>query len=199
MSAQERLSLADADSQVLIDAAVAVSPERQYAVTLKPGNGFTSIPEHDCLRFALHYYARVLYELAHRGRSVRDLPASIDRLAGAPVDWNDDLFLLAGLHGKLTAAIGNPVGEVRLQLRRCGYRSFDLTGDIPIAGVTLATSVVAVLQAIALRVSPDVVDALRAALANMNASYVVTHRYSDPMSCREVPAIAYNAAAFTRA
>ena len=198
MSAHERLSIADAAPQVLIDAAVAASPERQYAVTLKPGNGSTTIPEHDCLRFALHYYARALYELARRGHSVRDLPASIDRLAAGPANWNDDLFHLAGLRGKLIATVGNSVGEVRLQLRRCGYRSFELTGDIPFTGVTLATSVVAVLQAIALRVSPDVVDALRAALANMNASYVVTHRYSDPMSCREVPAIAYNAAAFAQ-
>lgn len=196
MSAHERLSRDDADPQVLIDAGVAAGRERRYAITLKPGNASAIIPEHHCLRFALHYYARVLYELARHDHSVRDLPASIDRLATSPGEWNDDLFALAGLRGKLTVTISDPVSEMRLQLRRCGYRTFDLTGDIAFAGVTLAVSVVAVLQAIAMRVSPDVVQALRAGLANMNVSYVVTHRYSDPLSCREVPAIAYYAAAF---
>lgn len=199
MAAHERLSLSDPDPPVLVlvDAVIRAGAERHYSVSLRPGNGTTVVQEHDCLRFGLHYYARVLYELVRREHSARDLPATIDRLAAIPAGWSSDLFGLAGIRGSLAAAVLAPVGELRLQLCRSGYRAFDLRGEIPFAGVTLAASVIAVLQAIAVRVSPDAVEALRAALANMNASYLLTHRYSDPLSCREVPAIAYNAAAFT--
>jgi hypothetical protein len=40
------------------------------------------------------------------------------------------------------------------------------------------------------------VAVLQNALANMNVSYTVAHRYSDPKSFREVPTIAYHAATF---
>jgi hypothetical protein len=44
--------------------------------------------------------------------------------------------------------------------------------------------------------SDEVRAAVPAALANMNVSYQMTHRYGDPQSEREVPAIAYLAASF---
>ena len=46
------------------------------------------------------------------------------------------------------------------------------------------------------RITQDTQDVLVSALANMNASYGVTHRYSDESSLHEVPSNAYLAASF---
>jgi hypothetical protein len=57
-------------------------------------------------------------------------------------------------------------------------------------------SVIAVVQSVMQHIPPEMVDVLSTALANMNASYGVTHRYSEPSSLDEVPVIAYHAASF---
>ncbi len=54
----------------------------------------------------------------------------------------------------------------------------------------------AVLQAILANLSGEMVAVMQNALANMNVSYTVAHRYSDPKSFREVLTIAYHVATF---
>ena len=182
-------------SAVLVHASIVASIRNDYAVTLKPVDG-SPIADQDSLRFALHYYGRVLYELARTHRAVGDLLTFIDRIAGGMLGWRGDLFALAGARGGMAVVVTDPVGEVTVQLRRIGIREFEVDGDFRLARRRLAVSVVAVLQAIMVRVSPDVVEVMLSALANMNVSYALTHRYCDPKSFREVPAIAYHAASF---
>jgi hypothetical protein len=62
----------------------------------------------------------------------------------------------------------------------------------------LPFSVLAILQAILPRVSSEMLVTLLTALANMNASYAITHRYNGPRSKTEVSAIACMAAAPAR-
>jgi hypothetical protein len=52
------------------------------------------------------------------------------------------------------------------------------------------------MQCVIRRLSAERVDLLVTALANMNASYGVTHRYSEATSLDEVPINAYHAASF---
>src|SRR5687767_1766708 len=55
----------------------------------------------DYVRFALHYYARALFELVRTARSPRDLPAVIDAISTAGLSPSSDLFGLAGMSGSL--------------------------------------------------------------------------------------------------
>ncbi|MFP5247047.1 MAG: hypothetical protein ACLGH0_10175 [Thermoanaerobaculia bacterium] len=82
-------------------------------------------------------------------------------------------------------------------MRISGVRNREVTGDLSaFRGTTLARSVLAVCQATLPRLSDPMRATFPAALANMNASYEMTHRYADPDSQREVPELAYLAASF---
>lgn len=194
MSAAEHLLLSRNEPRIVLRASVSASANKLYAVTFMPGE-LSQLSEHDYLRFALHYYARVLHQLS-RSHAIRDLPRLIENVAASTAAWNVDVFALAGVRATLVPAVSDPIGRVNVALRSLGARDFDVDGEIGLTGRALSLSVFAVLQAVIARVSAEVAYAVRAAMANMNASYAMTHRYSDPNSCREVPAIAYLAAAF---
>ncbi len=153
--------------------------------------------EEECLLFALHYYARALFESMRQHRSVRELPAWMNAIAQAALDDDADLFGIAGVHGTLVPAVQTPVAEATVTMLVSGARQRELVGDLsPLRGSTLGRSVLAVAQAVLPRLSPAMRETVPSALANMNASYDLTHRYADPLSQREVPALAYLAASF---
>lgn len=191
----EHLPISTPPPRSLLHASIIASAERQYAVTFRSVEHHSASEAH-LLRFALHYYARVLYELVRADRSVRDLPEIVDRIASDTIGWRGDLFALAGVTGRIAPAVQKPSGEVHATLRQVAVRDFEVDGTFGLSGRVLAISVIAVLEAILPRLSPDALGALLAALANMNASYTLTHHYRDLTSCREVPAIAYLAASF---
>lgn len=156
------------------------------------------VGEDDYVRFALHYYARALFELVRVSRSARDLPALIDAISSGGVQRSADLFALSGLSGSLCRIIEDPqASRAECMLFGTAHREFHLRGDFSALDArSLVRSVIAVTQAVIERVSPEMVDLLTMAFANMNASYGVTHRYSDAHSLDQVPANAYHAAAF---
>jgi hypothetical protein len=157
----------------------------------------TPLREEECFRFALQYYARVLFDLVHQQRSVRDLPRIIAALTQYELDDRTDLFELCGIPGKLVSRIERPIASIEVTMRTAGVRSREIAGDLsPMRGTTLARSVLAVCQSVMPKLSPPMRDAFPSALANMNASYEMTHRYADPASQHEVPALAYLAASF---
>ena len=191
----DHLPIAQPDRHPLLRASIVANKHRAYSVSLHL-IGDAVPAEQRYLRFALHYYARVLYELARSGRSVRDLPALIGRIASDPESWRGNLFAAAGAPGMVIKDVHEPTGEVDVVLRRAGFREFEVDGQFGLTGRALALSVIAVLQSIVQRVTPDAAGAILAALSNMNVSYTMTHAYRDPKSYREVPTIAYHAAAF---
>lgn len=153
--------------------------------------------EEECFRFALQYYARVLFELVQSQRSVRDLPKLISALAQNALEDDENLFALAGIPGGLVPAVRSPIAVVEVTMKIAGVRNREIVGDLtPFRGATLARSVLAVCEAVLPRLSGPMRDAFPSALANMNASYELTHRYADPASQHEVPALAYLAASF---
>lgn len=181
------------DTQLLQVSVVAGSGYR-YAVTIEPPAG-EALTEDRLIRFLTHYYARVLYTLA-QGRTVRNLPALVDGLLERAHRWTTNVFPVIGLHGRITELVEAPIGRVTLEFRRTGYRDFSLSGTIDLGGRPLAYSIFAVLQALSHHLSAEAMDRALAALANMNASYRMTHHYADPKSQSEVPAIAYAAVSF---
>jgi hypothetical protein len=183
------------DSNVAMRACIVASDDHQYSVAFASADGTRVVPQELLLRFVVHYYARVLYELA-RVHEVRDLPARIDTLTSAEPRLDPDCFAIAGVRGKLVDVVARPIGEMSLVLESVGAREYELRRDIQLRGRTLRHSTLAVLQKALWRVTPDMAVTILAALAHMNASYRVRHRYTDPRSCREVPAIACKAAAF---
>ena len=175
----------------LVRVRLAVSPGGHYDVALGKAD------EADLVRFALHYYARILYELVHTCHSVRNLPARIDEIATTPFDAATDLFVMAGFNGSLMRV--NAANTITLECLLCstGARDFELRCDLSALDATmLRGSMLAVLQSIVRSISRDTRTLLATALMNMNASYGVTHRYADPRSLAEVPATAYHAASF---
>jgi hypothetical protein len=175
----------------LVRARIAVAPGGHYDI------GLDKADEADLVRFALHYYARILYELVHTCHSVRNLPARIDEIATTPFDAADDLFAMAGFNGSLVRV--NAANTITLEAVLCasGARDYELRCDLSRLDATmLRGSMLAVLQAVVRALCPDMRTLLTTALMNMNASYGVTHRYADPRSLAEVPATAYRAASF---
>jgi len=194
MSISEPLLPLRAEERELLSAHVVATDDRA-AVLFTPRG---VVGEDDYVRFVLHYYARALFELVRVSRSARDLPALIDAIAGAGLERNTDVFGLAGLSGKLCSILDDPhAGETDCVLFSTAHREFHLRGDFSrLDSRTLIRSVIAVIQAVLDRISPEMIDLLVMALANMNASYGVTHRYSDAHSLDQVPSNAYHAAAF---
>jgi hypothetical protein len=153
--------------------------------------------EEEAFRFALHYYARVLFELVRSQRSVRHLPDWIASIAQVALEADTDLFAVAGVEGALVRRVPVSIAEVTVTMQVSGVRNRDVTGNLDaLRGGTLARSVLGVCQAVLPRLSSPMRDAVPAALANMNASYELSHRYGDPASQHEVPVLAYLAAAF---
>jgi hypothetical protein len=178
-----------------MSASIAAGVDGAFAVSLETAAAV--LPEEETFRFALHYYGRVLYELAHTQRSVRQLPEWTAAIAATAVDRDVDFFAVANVKGALVSSLARPLASARVALCTAGLRDREITGDLsPLRGSTLARSVLAVLQAVVPRLSEPMCAAIPAALANMNASYELTHKYADPHSHREVPAVAYLAASF---
>jgi hypothetical protein len=180
---------------VLISASISAGPDGVFAVGLDAAGA--KLPEEETFRFALHYYGRVLYELARTQRSVRRLPEWTSRIAGTAFDRDLDFFAVADVQGALVGSLARPLATAQVALSTAGLREREVIGDLsPLRGSTLARSVLAVFQAVVPRLSDAMCAAIPAALANMNASYELTHHYADPLSHREVPAVAYLAASF---
>ncbi|HYO78073.1 MAG TPA: hypothetical protein VE010_16560 [Thermoanaerobaculia bacterium] len=183
------------EPRIVLAATIAAGPGGAFSVDIDDQPAM--LREEECFRFALQYYARVLFDLVHQQRSVRDLPRLMHALSQSGFDDHTDLFALAGIPGSLTRRIASPIAEARVTMRIAGVRNREVLGDLtPLRGTTLARSVLAVTQAVLPRLSPPMRDAFPSALANMNASYEMTHRYADPASQHEVPALAYLAASF---
>lgn len=179
----------------LITSTISTGPDGVFAVGLDAAGA--ALPEEETFRFALHYYGRVLFELAHTQRSVRRLPEWTSAIAATEFDRDLDFFAVAGVEGALVRSLARPLATARVTLCTAGLRDREVIGDLSaLRGSTLARSVLAVFQAVVPRLSDAMCHALPVALANMNASYELTHRYSDPQSHREVPAVAYLAASF---
>ncbi len=180
---------------ILITATISTGPDGVFAVGLDSAGA--ALPEEETFRFALHYYGRVLYEMAHTQRSVRRLPEWTARIASTAVDRETDFFAVAGVQGAIVTSLARPLATVRVALCTAGLRGREVTGDLsPLRGSTLARSVLAVFQAVIPQLSDDVCASIPSALANMNVSYELTHHYADPESHREVPSTAYLAASF---
>ena len=180
---------------ILITATISTGPDGVFVVALDSAGA--ALPEEETIRFALHYYGRVLYEMARTQRSVRHLPDWTARIAATAVDRETDFFAVAGVKGAIVTSLARPLATARVALCTAGLRGREVTGDLsPLRGSTLARSVLAVFQAAVPQLSPEVCASIPAALANMNASYELTHHYADPASHREVPSTAYLAASF---
>jgi len=183
------------EPRVVLAARIAAGSDGTFAVDID--DGAAALPEEECFRFLLQYYARVLFELVRSERSVRGLPRWMSVLAQTELDTNVDLFALTGLEGSVVRSVRMPVAEVHVIMRIDGVRNRTVAGDLsPFRGTTMARSVLAVCQAVLPRLSPSMREAVPTALANMNASYEMTHRYADPASQHEVPDLAYLAASF---
>lgn len=183
------------EPRVILSARIAAGSGSTFSVDID--DRATPLPEEECFRFALQYYARVLFELVRTQRSVRGLPDCMATLAQTALDPDADLFALAAVEGSLVRAVKMPIAEVHLVMRLSGLHHRVVTGELaPMRGSMLARSVLAVCQSVLPRLSAPMRDAFPNALANMNESYEMTHRYADPASQHEVPELAYFAAAF---
>lgn len=184
------------EPRVVLTARIAAGPAGAFSVEID--DVAAALREEECFRFTLQYYARVLFELARTEQSVHNLPVWMSALAEKALDPDDDLFALAGIPGSLVRTVHDPVAAVEVAMRVSGPRNREITGDLtPMRDTMLAPSTLAVCQAVLPRLSTGMRDAVPAALANMNASYQLTHRYADPASQHEVPELAYLAAAFS--
>jgi hypothetical protein len=183
------------EPRVVLAARISAGATGAFAVDID--DGAAALREEECFRFALQYYARVLFELVKTDRSVRSLPRWMSEIAQTRIDSDTDLFTLVGVEGSVVPAVRMPIAQVDVLMRLTGLRNRTIAGDLsPLHGTALARSVLAVCQAVLPRLSPSMREAVPAALANMNASYEMTHRYADPASQHEVPDLAYLAASF---
>lgn len=187
--------MATLEPHVVLSARISAGAGGAFAVDIDDAHAL--LPEEECFRFVLQYYARVLFELVHTQRSVRRLPDWMAAIARSAIDRDADLFALAGVEGSLVRHVLPPVAFVEVSMHLRGFRNRVLIGDVTaFRGATLARSVLAVCQAALPRLSTAMREAIPAALANMHASYEMTHRYADPASQQEVPELAYLAASF---
>jgi len=187
--------MSTADSYVILQARIIAGAGGVFSVDIDDSHAL--LPEEEVFRFALHYYARVLFDLVRTQRSVRHLPEWIESIAQVGLDADTNLFLVANVDGALLRKVPAPLIDTTVQMIASGVRTRDVTGNLDaMRGSMLARSVLAVCQAVLPRLSPAMRDGVPAALANMNASYELSHRYADPASQHEVPVLAYLAAAF---
>ncbi|HEX9984861.1 MAG TPA: hypothetical protein VGF69_16490 [Thermoanaerobaculia bacterium] len=181
--------------QSLLSANITAGDRHSFAVSFYAPS--VPLPDSECFRLALHYYARVVYELSRSERSVRGLPEWIERISARTLTAASNLFSMAGVRGSLERSIARPAAEASVGLRTLGLRDRQVTGDLSaLRGMTLALSVLAMCQAVLPHLSDPFMNAMPTALANMNASYELTHHYADPVSQSEVPLVAFRAASF---
>jgi len=194
MSARESFLPIRSDEHQLLSARILNADDR-FAVYLTTR---AEVGDDDLIRFALHYYARALFELVRTARSARELPAVVDAIAAVSLGRDSDVFAIAAVNGSLERTIDDARAvEADCVLSSTAHREFHLRGDFSRLNTrALIRSVIAVIQSVLQRLSPEMIDTLTLALANMNASYGVTHRYSDAHSLDQVPANAYHAASF---
>ena len=166
----------------------------RYAVLVTPAAD--ALRDADTIRFALHYYARALFELVRTRRSPRRLPSLIDRVVASRDAV--DVFAAAGVAGELSHGVDELfASEATCVLSSGPHGEIHLWSDFSrLTTRHLVASVLAVLQYVIVHVSPDMIEVLLTALANMNASYGVTHGYTEPAALDEVPANAFRAASF---
>lgn len=157
-----------------------------------------SLSDTDHIRLALHYYARALFELVRTRRSARRLPALIDQVVVSSGTGAADVFAAAGVPGRLSHTLDEPfVTEANCLLYSLSRRDVHLWCDLSRLNTRqLVGSVLAVLQFVIVHIAPEMVEVLLTALANMNASYGVTHSHTDASGLDEVPANAFRAANF---
>ncbi len=185
----------DPEPRVVLSARIVAGAGGTFSVDID--DAAAALREEECFRFALQYYARVLFELAHTQRSVRGLPVAMSQLSQTTLEADDDLFALAGIDGTMVRMVRVPIATAEVTMRIAGIRNREVAGDLSaLRGSTLSRSVIAVFQSVLPRLSPPMCKTIPAALANMNASYEMTHRYADPASQHEVPELAYLAASF---
>jgi hypothetical protein len=183
------------EPRTVLTARIEAGPAGAFSVGID--DAAASQREEECLRFALQYYARVLFELVRTSRTVRDLPSWMSAVAQTSVDGDADLFAITGVEGLLVRSVRVPIASVSVDMLLDARRNRIIAGDLSaLRGSTLARSVLAVCQAVIPRLSPPMREAIPIAVANMNASYEMTHRYGDADSQYEVPALAYLAASF---
>jgi hypothetical protein len=169
----------------LVRGRIAVTDGLRYAVSFSSNGGRPA--DADLVRFALHFYARVLYEMVHAHRSVRDLPARVEELASKPYE----LASAMRIHAMEDA---DPIEAVLLST---GYRRYEMQADLTARSeAVLKRALLSVLESVLRATTDDLRNVLTTALLNMNVSYGVTHRYADAKSIEEVPVIAYQAAMF---
>lgn len=194
MSMFESILPIRADERELLSARILVNDDRAAVLFTQRA----AIGEADYVRFALHYYARALFELVRLSRSARDLPSLIDAVVSSGMGDGRDLFAVAGLSGSLCRVLEDPrADEADCVLFSSAHREFHLRGDFSrMSGRTLVRSAIAVIQGVSERIGPEMREVLALALANMNASYGVTHGYSDAHGLDEVPSNAFHAASF---
>lgn len=183
------------ESSVILQARIVAGAGGVFSVDIDDTHAL--LPEEEVFRFALHYYARVLFDLVRTQRSVRHLPEWIESISQVALDADTDLFLVAAVEGALLRKIPAPLIDTTVQMIASGVRNREVIGNLDaMRGTMLARSVLAVCQAVLPRLSPSMREGVPAALANMNASYELSHHYADPASQHEVPVLAYLAAAF---
>ena len=175
----------------LLVATIGVDSEHRFAIELIPA----APPEnhHHDLRFALHYYARVLYLLARAEGVKSDLPTLVDLLIRTSIERGTDIFMEVGLDGSLVPSVKEPIVEFQLALKSSRTRECELVGDIPLSNWALTHSVFAVLQYLADRLPERSLTTLTFGLENMNASYSTVYRPCDPTGQFDVPDRAYRA------
>lgn len=183
------------EEQELAGVRVLVVKDR-FAVLVTPHKGSLSDTEH--IRLALHYYARALFELVRTRRSPRRLPDLIGQIVVSQGAGATDAFAAAGVAGRLFPTLDEPfAAEANCLLYSTSRREVHLWCDFSRLNTRqLVGSVLAVVQFVIVHISPDLVEVLLTALANMNASYGVTHSYSDATGLDAVPADAFRAASF---
>jgi hypothetical protein len=183
-----------AGSSTTIEARIISGAANTFSVLID--HAYAPSADEECFRFALHYYARVLFELARLG-SLHGLPEWMSLIAQTAIDRESNFFAIAEVDGALLADLSLPVAELDMVMRVSGIRDREVAGDVtPFDASTLARSVLAVCQRVLPYLSDASLRAFPAALANMNASYELAHRYADPESQRQVPSVAYRAASF---
>lgn len=178
--------MSEPSARELVRGRIAVTEDLRYAVSFSRENGRPA--DADLVRFALHFYARVLYEMVHAHRSVRDLPAKVEALASKPYE----LASVMRIHAAQTAGT-----DIEAVLLSPGYRRYELQTDLAhCSEAVLKRALLSVIEGALRAIPEDLRSVLTTALLNMNVSYGVTHKYADPKSIEEVPAIAWQAAAF---
>ncbi|MFP5247048.1 MAG: hypothetical protein ACLGH0_10180, partial [Thermoanaerobaculia bacterium] len=89
------------EPRVVLAARIAAGPSGAFSVLID--DSLAALREEECFRFALQYYARVLFELVRTQRSVRNLPQWMAAISQTALEPDSDLFGVAGVEGRSSA------------------------------------------------------------------------------------------------